>query len=94
MTKYTPEEGLLFIKVISPTEKEKSSYHKGKIKISGTSQNSAREFNKAIIKHTYDENKYPVDSVWMMGEAPPMEVNFFGEHIEIIQVKNLYARIE
>lgn len=64
------------------------------MKSSSSSADSPRIFKKAIIRNTFDEEKYPVDSVWMMGESPGMKINFFGEKIIEIQEKDLHARID
>ncbi len=30
----------------------------------------------------------------MIGDAPPMKINFFGEKVEIIQDRNTYGKID
>lgn len=88
-------EPFLSVEIIKPTQEDLDAYYKntGEIKISGTSQNAPREFKKAKVISTYNDKKYPIDSVWMMGESPGMKINFFGDKIIMIQKKDLYARI-
>lgn len=83
------------VEITKPTTEEINLYYEntGDIKISSSSQNSPREFKKAKILSTYNEKKYPVGSVWMMGESPGLKINFFGDKIIMIQKKDLYARI-
>lgn len=83
------------VEVIKPTAEELKSYYEdtGEIKLSSSAQNSPREFKKAKILSTYNEKKYPVGSIWMMGESPGLKINFFGDKIIMIQKKDLYARI-
>lgn len=93
---HIPVEGLLYVDIIKPTEKEIQSYYKstGEIKSSSSSVTSARVCQKAIIKNTFDQKKYPVGSTWMVGDTPPNKLNFFGEQILTIEERNLYARID
>lgn len=85
----------LGVEIINPTQKELDKYYQdtGEMKISSSSQNSPREFKKAKIKKTFNNKKFPIDSVWMMGESPGIKVNFFGKKIIIIQKRDLYERI-
>lgn len=85
--KYKTVEGILFIEAELPPKSEK-------IMSSNKGANATREFKKAIIKSTFDEEKFPIDSIWMMSDVPPQKVSFFGEEILIIQEKDLYARID
>lgn len=96
LSKYTTVDSMFFVEIVKPTpEQVKSFYAKntGEIK-SSDSANAPKEFKKAIIKHTCNEEKYPIDSVWMMGESPGIKINFFGDLITAIQEKDLYARID
>ena len=85
----------LFVEITKPTQEELDLYYKdsSEIKFTGSSQNAPREFKKATVVSTYNNKKYPIDSVWMMGESPGMKINFFGDKITMIQKKDLYARI-
>ena len=90
MNNYKPKEGVLFVDIIEPKKKETDNGH---FKSTGNSDNNPRIFKKAIIKATFSEEKYPVDSAWMMGESPGIKVDFFGEYIIIVQEKDLYAQV-
>jgi hypothetical protein len=94
--KYTTEEGIFYVDIVKPSQKEIDSYYKntGEIQSSSSSADTPRTFQKAVIKSTWNEDLYPIDSIWMMGESPGMSVNFFGEKITMIQQKDLYARID
>lgn len=94
--KYKTVDGWFFVEIEKPTQAQLDSYYKttGEVRSSTKSAGSPVEFKKAIIKHTCDESKYPIDSVWMMGEVPGIKINFFGEKITAIQEKDLYARID
>lgn len=89
-------EPFLSVEITKPTQKELDAYYKntGEIKISNSSQNSPREFKKARVISTYNKKKYPIGSVWMMGESPGMKINFFGDQVVMIQDKDLYAQVE
>lgn len=89
-------EGIFFVDIEKPTEKQIGSYYAntGEIKSSSSNANTPRIFKKATILNTFDEKKYPVGSVWMMGESPGMKINFFGNKVMAIQEKDLYARID
>lgn len=93
--KYKTVEGWFFVEIEKPTQPQLDSYYKvnGEVR-SSNSAGTPVEFKKAIIKHTCDEARFPIDSVWMMGEAPGIKINFFGEKITAIQEKDLYARID
>jgi hypothetical protein len=95
MTKYKTEEGKLFVEIIPPTQEEVNNYYRssGEFKSTGNSDANQREFKTAKIKHTFDEVKYPIDSIWIMGESPGMKVNYRGEKIIIISKNDLYARV-
>lgn len=88
-------EGLLFVDIQAPTQEEIDSYYSSAGEIKSTSdKNAPRIFKKATILHTWDEEKFPKESVWMMGESPGMTINFFGKKFTAIQEKDLYARID
>lgn len=86
MSKYTTVEGKLFVDI-------EEAPKVGGITSSNSSVTGVVKFKKAIIKHTFDEEKYPIDSQWIMGEAPGMKGTFFGEELVVIEERNLYARI-
>lgn len=86
MSKYTTVEGVFFVKIEKAPKTED-------IQSSSNTASALKTFKKAIIKHTFDEEKFPIDSEWIMGEAPGMNIIFFGEEITVIQEKDLYARI-
>ena len=94
---YKTEEPNLFVDIISPTQEDINGYYKdnGEIRSSSAASSSKpREFKRAIIKSTFDEERYPVGTEWIMGESPGITANFFGEKVIIIKTKDLYARIE
>lgn len=95
MSKYKTREGILFVEIVKPTSEQVNSYYSntGEFKTSGNSDDNPRVFKKAIIKHTFCEDKFPLDSEWIMGEVPGMKINFFGEKLILLQEKDLYARI-
>lgn len=95
MSKYTTAEGLFYVEIQAPTREEIRKYYEntGEIEVSANSDNSPRIFKKATVVHTCDEEKYPVGSLWMMGESPGLTINFFGEKLVMIQEKDMYARI-
>lgn len=84
------EEPWLYVDITSPTKEQTESGEIG----SKNSSNAPRIFQKAKILHTFDNDKYPVDSEWMIGDTPPMIVNYFGTTYQLIQRKNLYARLQ
>lgn len=88
------KEGWLKVEIESPTKEVVESYYEinKKLKIKG--DNPPRVFKKAKILGTFDSLKYPVNSVWMMGESEGIEINFFGESIRLIQEKDIYERID
>lgn len=96
MNKYKTEEGIFFVDIEEASESQIKNYYSnsGEMKSSSTSASTPRVFKKATILHTFDEEKYPIDSVWIMGESPGMKINFFGEKIMLIKQKDLYARID
>lgn len=89
-------EPYLNVEITSPTKKDIDKYYEttGDIKLVSSDKNSIILFQKAFIKETFDEQKYPVGSTWMMGESPGMKGCFFGEPILLIQEKDLYKRIK
>jgi hypothetical protein len=95
MSKYKTEEPWLYVDIIKPTTEEVESYYEknDEMKTSGSAQGAISVFKKVKIIHTFDSKKYPIGSIWMMGEAPGIRVNYFGEKITMIQKINLYARI-
>lgn len=95
MSKYTTAEGIFYVSIEEPTKKQVKSYYDktGEIESSGTNSNAPKTFKKATILHTFDEKKYPINSLWMMGESPGLIINFFGDKLIMIQEKDLYARI-
>lgn len=95
MNKYKTQDGIFFVEIQQASQEKINSYYttNNELKTSGNSDNNPRIFKKAIIKHTFCEEKYPIDSVWMMGEVPGMKINFYGEKLILIQEKDLYAKI-
>lgn len=89
------EEGILFVELTKPTPKHLDQYYKntGKIKVSENSSSSPRQYQKAKILFTFDEEKYPVGSVWVVGETPGITISFFGEELTEIRQMDLRARI-
>ena len=97
MSKYPiskTKEPFLFVKVTKPTEKQLLEYYGGGLIPSETSENYGKPFQVAEILVTYDTEKYKVGEKWMIGDAPSMKVNFFGEKVEIIQDRNTYGKID
>lgn len=90
------KEGWFTVEIIQPNKEELKSYYinTGEIETSSQSESSPRIFKKAIILSTFDEDKYPLNSVWMMGESPGIKVNFFGKKIILIKESDLYERID
>lgn len=88
-------DGLFFVDIEAPSQEAIDSYYdsSGDIK-SSSDKNGPRVFKKATILHTWNEKKFPIGSVWMMGESPGMTINFFGKKFTAIQEKDLYARID
>ena len=80
----------LYVSIIEPTNQEKESYYDSENEL--RSSDTPRIFKKATILHTFDDDKYPKGSEWMMGESPGMKVNYFGKKYTIIQEKDLYKR--
>ena len=93
---YKTRDGLFFVDIEKPTKELTDKYYldTGEIRSSTPTASTPKEFQKATISHTFDEDKYPTGSVWMMGETPGMKINFFGESFIAIQEKDLYARID
>jgi len=89
-------EPYLQVDIIEPTQNEIDKYYEktGEFKLSSSSQKSVIIFKKAIIKETFNEKKYPVNSEWMMGESPGIKGMFFGEPVILIQEKDLYKRLK
>lgn len=96
LNKYTPIEGWFFVDIERPSQAQLDSYYSntGEIKSSGSSAGAPVPFKKATINSTYDENRFPIGSTWMMGQSPGIVINFFGEKIIAIQEKDLYARLD
>lgn len=94
-TKYKMQEGIFIVDIEKPTEKDIKKYYDttGEIRSSSKSASSPREYQKATILHTFDEEKYPIDSIWMMNDVPGSVINFFGERLIEIQERDLHARI-
>ncbi len=90
MTNFNTLEPWLHIELEKPTKEQEDSFYEGKIR--GSKQASV--FRKAIITKTFSEAKFPLNSVWMIGDSDPMEVNFFGERILLVQEMQLYDRVE
>ena len=93
MSKFVPENPWLFVEITKPSSEEIKKYSEGTIKSSANTE-ADRFFKKAKIVATYSERKYPIDSIWMMGESDGMKINYFGTKITMVQRKDLYARIE
>lgn len=89
-------EPYLDVEIIEPTKKDMDSYYEktGDLKLVSSNQKSVVVFKKAIIKETFDEARFPVDSEWMMGESPGIKGAFFGEPVHLIQEKDLFKRIK
>lgn len=87
--KFITEEPNLFVEIIeAPKESQKQEGYYS------ASKDKARICKRAVIKSTYDSDKYPVGSTWMIGEAPPMTLNYFGTIITLIHDTNLIAKID
>jgi len=95
MSKYKTEEPWLYVEVTKPTTEEIESYYSknDEMKTSGSAQGAISVFKKVEIIHTFSNKKYPIGSIWMIGEVPGIKINFFGEKLTMIQKTNLYARI-
>lgn len=96
MSNYKTVNSWFFVDIEKPSQTQIDSYYSntGEIKSSGSSAGAPVIFKRATIKHTFDEEQFPVGSVWMMGESPGITINFFGEKLTAIQEKDLYARID
>lgn len=96
LNRFKTKEPWLYVSITAPTTQEVDSYYKktGEIKVSDSSPDAPRVFKNATILHTFDEENYPVDSEWMMGEVPGMKINYFGDKYVAIQSKDLYAKVE
>ena len=86
MSKYTTVPGLFYVEIEDAPKSDA-------ITSSRNTASAEKKLKKVTILHTFDDEKYPVGSVWMMGEVPGMKLNFFGEKFIAIQEKDLYARI-
>jgi len=94
MNKYKMQEGRFLVEIEKPTKEQVESYWLANNEFkSMDASNDPKVFKKATIKHTFSEEKYPIDSVWMMGESPGIIINFFGEKLTMIQEKDLHAQI-
>jgi len=91
MSKFKTREPMLSVIITVPEviEKENNS----EIKVSKTSVESSRVFKTAKIVNTFDEELYPVDSEWIMGESPGMKVEYAGIERTYIKDIDLYERI-
>lgn len=91
------EEPWLKVEITKSQKEDLENYYKnsGELRSSSSANSSGpRSFQKAKIINTFDKEKYPMDSEWMIGETPGQIINFFGEKITLIQQKDLYERIE
>ena len=95
MSKYKTVEGIFYVDIVSPSNEEKESYFtkNGEIKSSSNTASTPRAMQKATILHTCNETTFPIGSTWMIGETPGLTINFFGEKLTMIQLKDIYARI-
>lgn len=94
MSEFVTEEGWFFVDIIEPTKEQVKEYYKNTGEIESSSTNDKpRIFKKAVIRATFDEEKYPIGSEWMIGETLGMKINYMGNKIMLIKQKDLYARI-
>lgn len=87
------EEPWLFVEIEKLDQLEVDSYYEKNKEFKNTGATAPYIFRVAVIKNTFDEEKYPVGSKWMIGDAPAMKVNFLGEKITMIKQLNLYGKI-
>ncbi len=93
--KFKMEEPYLKVAITQSTKEHLDKYNEGNLRSSSSANSSGpRSFQKALVLNSFDLEKYPKDSEWMIGDAPGQEVNFFGERITIITDLNLYERIK
>ena len=95
MSKYKTVESLFYVDIERPSKEEINSYYTDNDEFQSTSNTAStpRVMQKATILHTCNETTHPIGSVWMMGESPGTLINYFGEKLTMIQLKDIYARI-
>ena len=96
MSKYKTAEGIFYVDIECPSKEEIASYFTNNDEFQTTSTTAAtpRVMQRATILHTCNETTHPIGSIWMMGESPGMTINYFGEKLTMIQLKDIYARID
>lgn len=94
MTKFTTQEPWLFVEVTEPTQEQIVKFYGDNMIPPVNNKDRAIECKIVTIKHSYSREEYPINSKWIMGDAPTRVLNFFGEKIEKIQSNSIYARID
>ena len=93
MTKYKTDGNWLFVEITENTQEEINQYYKNSGEFKSTGNSKPREFKTALILSTFDDEKYPVGTRWIMGESPGIKVSYRGDKITMITKSDIYARI-
>lgn len=93
-SKFTNEPFLL-VEVEKPDSKQRQDYEKNRTFYQGnTPEGKVHYGRKATIRQTYDQDKYPIGSVWVISDVPTKKILYKGEVLEFIQSTQLHLQLD
>lgn len=89
-------EPFLSVVIMSPDKIHKDKYYTatGDMDLGEKSDSAPAQYQKAIILNSFDLEKYPIDSEWMISETKGIKANFFGEPKILIKWGDLRERLK